>query len=436
MHRTLATAGRALAASTLLALAATTTTPALAEWRTTDLDDLMNASTNIAIADVVNVAPGVEPGSQIATLTLRSAFKGNPEPSFKLAGAERDPAMVHFESGRTVIAFFNDIPGEPGEVVAMDQGVATIVPAQANATNALLQLVQDKGANLRISDTLQYLQAGNPRVPRAMLAALLSQLDGSATLQDASAIRRLACRPQDFQPPAAFLGIRLTGLLAIQNARACLERHATTPSGAYAIEAVSALGNFADPRSLQPLLSLIPQGSPTPFPEGTDPQEQDGPGPDFDPEEEGVPTPDPREESDDLPPRPTPEDAIDNGRDEPDDDVSEDDDANDEQNPPGNVEEIDDAPYDTDDESPRHHDGGLTSAAVLALGQLADPTAVPRIAAIAREGDNLGLHSTVVHALALIASDRARRELGAIATGHPNPIVRTSAQQALQRLAN
>ncbi len=245
----------------------------------------------------------------------------------------------------------------------------------------------------------------------------------------------MACRPDDFRRQAASLGIRLAGLLAIAEARVCLERLATTPQGTYAVHAVEALGNFADPRSLQALLALIPTMPPRPFEEGTDKIDEDGPGPDFDPEDEGVPKPDPWEDGDEVPPTPPPEDAIDNGRDEADDDVGEDDDANDGPTPPGDVVENDDAPYDpTDDLFARTADGGLTEAAVLALGKLGESAAVTRLSALTREGDNLGLHSSVVVSLGLIASPPAKRELRAISEGHPNALVRTLARQTLQRL--
>ena len=408
--------------------------PALADWQASPLDGLIADADHVAVAKVVDVDAGAEAGSQIATLSLINALKGDPGSTFQLAGAERDPGLPRFQAGRTIVAFFDQAPGQPGVVLGRDQGAVPVVQQQSGPTGNLLQLALNRGSNLRLGEVLQFLPAGAPRVPTPLTAALLQQLEASATQQDTNAIRRLACRPDDYQRQAANTGIRLAGLLAIPQARACLERHATTPGSAYAIESVEALGNFADPRSLQALLSLIPPMEPKPFEEGTDKPEEDGPGPDFDPEDDGTPEPDPAEEADERPPIPPPEDAIDTGRDEPDQDVSEDDDANDGPLPPGPVVENDDAPFDPDDAFARPADGGLTEAAVLALGKLGETSAVSALSALTREGDNLGLHSTVVVALGLIATRPAQRELRAIANGHPNPLVRTLAQQTLQRV--
>jgi hypothetical protein len=428
-----ASPGTALVA--LLGLAATP--PASADWESMALDDMIATATYVAIAKVVDVVPGASAGEELATLVVTDPLKGNPQGSFVLEGAERDPSRVDFESGQYLVVFWNDgAPGAPGVVVGRDQGASALTPAQFAPTAALIDTVIARGANLRFAHVMQFLQRGEPRVPRPVLAALLEQLEGLATLQDRSAIGALACRPDDFQRQAADLGIALVGLLGVEEARQCLERHAQTPQGGHAIEAVEALGNFADPRSAQALLALIPALPPKAFEQGTDPIDgTDGPGPANDPEDDGFPMPDPIEDGDQDPPAQPPEDPIGTGIDEPDDDVSEDDDANGEGPlPPGANEEDDDAPFDSDDPVARMADGGLAEATVLALGKIGDPAAVSRIARIAREGNVLGLHSTVVNALGLIGDATAQRELRAIAQSHPHPLVRKLAQQTLQRL--
>jgi HEAT repeat protein len=433
MNRKIASGGRAAGLAMILALAATTH-QAAADWQSMPLVDLLGDAEHVALARVVEVVPGKTAGSQVATLELRGALKGDPGATFQLAGSTSDPGLPEFLQDTEVIAFFDLPKGEPGLAIGRDQGVAPVLPPQYGPTAQLLKLVLSNGKDVRLGEVLRFVTAGPPRVPQPVIAALLEQLDATATVQDRNAILRLSCRPDDFRRDAAALGIRLAGLLAIAEARGCLERHATTPQGTYAIDSVEALGNFADARSLPALLSLIPSMPPRPFEEGTDKPEEDGPGPAFDPEDEGTPKPDPWEESDDAPPQPRPEDAIDNGRDEPDKDVGDDDDANDGPVPPGAIEEDDDAPFDSDDLFARTADGGLTDAAVLALGKLGDSAAVPRLSALTREGDNLGLHSSVVTSLGLIGTQSARRELRLIANGHPNPLVRTLAQQTLERL--
>ncbi len=426
---------RSLALAALAACGAAST-PALADWESLPLDRMIADADYVAVARVVDVAPGAAPGDQVATLALGTAFKGNPPNRFALTGAEADPGLPDFAAGTTVLAFWDaGDAGAPGTVIGREQGIAGIRPEQIAATRSLVETIVNRGADLRVADLLPFLQAGPPRVPVATMTAAIKQLDAAAKLVDRQAITRLACRPDDFQRAAAELGIALVGQLAIAEARPCLERQATTPGGGYAVSAVEALGNLADPQSLGALLSLVPERAPKPFPQGGDPVDETGPGPDDDPEEEGTPRPDPQEDGAGDPPRPVPEDRRDTGVDEPDGNIDRDDDADGEgQVPPVPVEEADDDPGVSDDVFMRDDDAGLTEAAVLALGKLRQPAAVPRIAAIAREGRVLGLHSTVVTALGEIGSPAAQRELRAIANSHPHPLVRELAKQTLLRL--
>jgi hypothetical protein len=90
---------------------------------------------------------------------------------------------------------------------------------------------------------------------------------------------------------------------------------------------------------------------------------------------------------------------------------------------------------DSSDPQARRADGGLTLSIVLSLGKIRSAEAVPALESLAREGDDLALHSTVVHALGLIRGAAAVRVLGDISRGHPNALVRDQAQRTLERLA-
>jgi hypothetical protein len=439
MNRHLSRAGTGAAFAVILTLS-TLAPPALADWTPDPLDKLLAEAAFAAIVRVTGVqpAPGGGPGAEVATVAVRTPIKGVPAGSYLIAGGERDPGLVDFTAGQDLILFWSG--GEartPGKVVGFDRGAVPVLPAQAGAARALLDTVLARGPDLRLTEVLPYLAAARPaRVPSGLLASLLAQIRLRATIEDAQAIARLACRPDDFQPQAARAGIALAGALAVEASRKCLESRAAAPDSPFAIDAVEALGDFGDPRSLGALLSLIPALPAKAFETGTDPLDGvDGPGPLDDPEFEGEPKPDRLEDGDDTPPPPEPEKRVDTGRDEPDDNVSPDDDANGEGPlPPGVADEDDDAPFDSDDLVQRMADGGVAEAAVLALGRIGDTRAVTRIARIAREGNVLALHSTVVNALGLIGSEQAQRELQAISRGHPDPYVRSLAQRTLQRL--
>jgi hypothetical protein len=99
---------------------------------------------------------------------------------------------------------------------------------------------------------------------------------------------------------------------------------------------------------------------------------------------------------------------------------------------PDGETEPDDLP--SDDVPSRRSDGGLSDAAVLALGKIGDPAAVGDLSRVAGEGDDLGLHSTVVVALGLIGGEPVFEPLTTISKSHPNELVRELAGQTLARL--
>ncbi|MDX1411380.1 MAG: HEAT repeat domain-containing protein, partial [Nitrospirales bacterium] len=82
----------------------------------------------------------------------------------------------------------------------------------------------------------------------------------------------------------------------------------------------------------------------------------------------------------------------------------------------------------------RRSDGGLSQSAILALGKIGHPGALPVLFLIAQEGNDLALHSTVVHAMGLIDVPKARRPLTLISKRHPNELIRDQAERTLERL--
>jgi hypothetical protein len=78
-------------------------------------------------------------------------------------------------------------------------------------------------------------------------------------------------------------------------------------------------------------------------------------------------------------------------------------------------------------------DGGLSLAVILAMGKIGDTSAIPTLLKIAQNGDDLALHSTVVHALGLIGA-KSIEALTDISKNHPNALVREQAQQTLARV--
>ena len=78
-------------------------------------------------------------------------------------------------------------------------------------------------------------------------------------------------------------------------------------------------------------------------------------------------------------------------------------------------------------------DGGLSLAVILAMGKIGDSSVVPDLLKIAQNGDDLALHSTVVHALGLIGP-KSIAALTDISKNHPNQLIRAQAQRTLERV--
>jgi hypothetical protein len=78
-------------------------------------------------------------------------------------------------------------------------------------------------------------------------------------------------------------------------------------------------------------------------------------------------------------------------------------------------------------------DGGLSLAVILAMGKIGDSSAVSTLLKIAQNGEDLALHSTVVHALGLIGP-KSIDALTDISKNHPNQLIRAQAQRTLERV--
>ncbi len=78
-------------------------------------------------------------------------------------------------------------------------------------------------------------------------------------------------------------------------------------------------------------------------------------------------------------------------------------------------------------------DGGLSLAVILAIGKIGDSSAVSTLLKIAQNGEDLALHSTVVHALGLIGP-KSIDALTDISKNHPNQLIRAQAQRTLERV--
>ena len=410
-------------------------TPARADWEVQRIDALIAASDFIAVALVDSVRPPDQTGETVATLIVQESLHGDAPPVLTVTGHTTDPGRPAWRVGTRVIAFMAGAPGAPPSPVGLDQGVVEVSEDQLTPTRILVRTAVSQGSALNILDAMPHLAVDGGSVAPPILAAVLQQLSATTGTQDGPMIEQIACSPMQFRRPAVSWALSLVGSLRLPGGRPCLEQLVVQPDSHYVVEAIDALGEYGDRRTIGVLHQLVPLRPLTPFdPTDDRPVDDPGVGPDNDPDDTSNPVPDGREDTNEVPQPPPPEPPIGAG-DEPDDDTRPDDDGIDDPGlPPGHTDEDLEVPVHSNDPHSRHVGGGVTSAAILALGKIGHPKSVRRLAGVAREGSDLGLHSSVVVALGLIATLEARRELGAIETGHPDPLVRTLAAQTLRRL--
>jgi HEAT repeat protein len=67
------------------------------------------------------------------------------------------------------------------------------------------------------------------------------------------------------------------------------------------------------------------------------------------------------------------------------------------------------------------------------MGKIGDTAAIPTLLKIAQTGEDLALHSTVVHAFGLIGP-KSIEALTDISKNHPNQLIRAQAQRTLERM--
>lgn len=270
-----------------------------------------------------------------------------------------------------------------------------------------------RGKSLRLADVAPHL--GSREAHPALMTALLEELSATVTPQEAALVTSIACDSSAaFHRQARLWAIGQAGRMKIAAARPCLEKTVGDPTNIDArIAATEALGEMKNPASVPALLPLI---QPLPGHRTSDSKGDGDPlppvGRNEDPEDGSAPVSDPGERADPAPndaePRPVPSSDRDGET------------------------QLDNGP--TDDVMRRGAEAGLADAAVLALGKIGDERAIQHLFRLAREGDDLALHSSVVNALGLIGGPRVHGPLTSISQTHPNELVRELARQTLARL--
>jgi HEAT repeats len=400
MKRTKWVAGAALA---LLA-----TAPLRADHDLIPLGQLMGRAEAILIGRVTETRPA-EGGKSLMTVAVEETLKGTPPESVRIFASSVDPTHIRpLSAGVRVLAFLEPRTLQP---VAGEHGVMLLGgDGSVGVASEIVKTVLAKGAGLQLRDVTSYFGSREP-LPPGLIGSLLEEMAAHVTPSaDGTQLARFAC-DGSVLPAVQLWAIGQSGRLQIAAARPCLESLVRDPKDrGTRIAAATALGDLKMAESVPVLLTLI---APLPGHQVSESQGDEDPppvGPASEPEDESAPAADPEERGSGI--------AID-----------------DEQ--PGTPStlpdgETDDAPG--DDILSRRADGGLSDAAVLALGQIGDPAAVRDLFRVAGEGDDLSLHSTVVVALGLIGGEPVQEPLASIGTSHPNELVRELAAQTLARL--
>jgi hypothetical protein len=297
--------------------------------------------------------------------------------------------------------------------------------AAVGVTRGVVRRAIERGQELRLQDVqeqeVQEALRSQTALPRMLRGALLEELTLRVTVEEAALVAEIACNLQRaYAPEPQEWAILRAGRLQIEAARPCLEalvQEGTNRS--LTLASAEALGDLGNPASVPLLLLLLPDVPAEPTARPIDPDHDEESIVGHDPEDEADPRPDPREA------------AITDGVVDDDGEPADGDPASAPTTADGETEP-DDAR--SDDKVRRRADAGLSNSAVLALGKIGDAAAVADLVRVAREGDDLALHSSVVRALGLIGGLTVREPLTSIVQTHPNPLVRQLAQQTLARL--
>jgi hypothetical protein len=396
----------------LLALLMGIPAAARADRAVTPLGMLIGGADFIVIGVVTEVTPGQSPGDFSVAIEVEDLIKGTGLSRFTLEGSDRDEDSVHrLSPGTTLLAFLKN-PGPVGSPVSGEQGVVVVDERSLDDSREIVARALQLGDRLRLAD-VQDLMRKDSQAPQALMGSLTEELGLRLTASDRPLIGEMACDPGgSFLPAVQLWAISRVGVLEVAEARSCLESMlplANRPT--LSIAAAEALGELAEQASVPALVSLLQTlpSDPRLFPDRRgDSTAATGK---VDPEDETDPAPDPDERSDpgetEVTPPPTSPTEPDGER------------------------EPDGAPR--QDGPNRGADAGLAEATILALGKIGDPAAVPLLFKIAREGDDLALHSTAVHALGLIGGNTVPFPLLVLSIIHPNPLIREQAKQTLAR---
>jgi hypothetical protein len=398
-----------------LAIAALTLAPfARADQAIIPLHELIGSSSSVVIGTVQSVQPAKDPpGSFLLDVTVDETLVGIELDRLLLPASNFDPLLpAVLEVGTRVLVFVPE-----GRQVMTEGYLLPFAPNHPpDPVRELIGVAASSGNQTRLPAVQKFLEVGSG-IPPELLGSLLESLTeaGAGGGPHVKALLEIACTSRGmYQMQAQLFALGELGEKQIADGRACLETTALeTKNLSRQIAAVEALGNLGDVRSVNPLLSLIPALPPGAI-AGLRGNEDFAPARANDPEDESDPEHDPDERSEGGEP-----------------DESE--------NDPGEISRDGDGEREldfgsSDDEMLTRDAGGLVDAVVLALGKIGSPKAIPDLFRVAREGDDLSLHSTVVVALGMIGGKQVQGPLTSISKTHPNDLVRELASQTLARL--
>jgi hypothetical protein len=393
------------------ALALLLTAPLHADQELIPLGQLMGRAEAILIGRVTETRPAGG-GKFLMTVAVEQTLKGTPPESIQIFASPVDPTYSRpLSAGARILTFLEPRTLQP---VAGEHGVMVLGgDGSVRVASEIVRTALARSTELQLRDVAPYL-GSRETPPPVLIASLLEELSARVTPSaDGAQLAQFAC-DGSVLPAVQLWAIGQSGRLQIAAARRCLESLVQDPKDLGArIAAAGALGDLKMAESVPVLRSLI-----APFPDHEAGESKGDEDPASvrtanDPEDQSLPAADPDESGTGV--------AIGDGT------------------PPtfpdGKVEP-DDVPSDVpDDDMPsRRADGGLSDAAVLALGKIGDPAAVRDLSRVAAEGDDLSLHSTVVVALGLIGGESVLEPLTSISKSHPNALVRELASQTLARL--
>jgi hypothetical protein len=340
--------------------------PAAADRDLVRLGRLVAQSQHVLIGTVTAVEQARRPGPMRATVQVEHDLLGQAASVISLQGDDRDPDAPAFATGVRILAFLranHRAHGEPPiapvpavglEPVEGSAGIIEIVRSGAlEATLAIMGRAVDARDGLTLAAVRDVLLASPEPAPRPLVASLLEELTAHPTPADRPLLVEMACDGADaFLPGVRPWAMSEAGSRKLIEARSCLEAQVRAGEREpNSVEAVEALGDMGDRRSVPVLLAILETHAERVASEG-----------------------------------------------------------------------------------PSRAGRDLNLAAVLALGKLGSGEAVPVLARLAGQGNDLALHSTVVHALGLIGGPQARASLDSIGRTHPSEHVRAQALSTRQTL--